>query len=83
YGTDKAEFSLEVRDTFQRCGLGTEILRRLIAIGRDEQLHCVCAVILPRNRGMLRICDKLGFHAHYRESDQLMHAELDLTGMGE
>ncbi|MBV8610858.1 MAG: GNAT family N-acetyltransferase, partial [Singulisphaera sp.] len=79
YGTDKAEFSLEVRDTFQRCGLGTEILRRLIAIGRDARLHCVCAVILPRNRGMLRICDRLGFHTHYRDSDQLMHAELDLT----
>ena len=83
YGTDKAEFSLEVRDTFQRCGLGTEILRRLIAIGRDEQLHCVCAVILPRNRGMLRICDKLGFHTHYGESDQLMHAELVLPDTGD
>ncbi len=83
YGTDKAEFSLEVRDTFQRCGLGTEILRRLIAIGRDEQLHCVCAVILPRNCGMLRICDKLGFHTHYGESDQLMHAELLLPDTGE
>ena len=83
YGTDKAEFSLEVRDTFQRCGLGTEILRRLIAIGRDEQLHCVCAVILPRNRGMLRICEKLGFHTHYGESDQLMHAELVLPDTGE
>ena len=38
YGTDEAEFSLEVRDGFQRRGLGTEILRRLVAIGRDEQI---------------------------------------------
>jgi acetyltransferase len=83
YGTDKAEFSLEVRDTFQRCGLGTEILRRLIAIGRDARLHCVCAVILPRNCGMLRTCDKLGFHTRYGEADQVMHAELLLPDTGE
>ena len=82
YGKDEAEFSLEVRDAFQRHGLGTEILRRLVAIGRDEQVHCISAVVLPQNRGMLRICDKLGFHTHYGESDRLVRAELILPDMG-
>ncbi|MBV8229526.1 MAG: bifunctional acetate--CoA ligase family protein/GNAT family N-acetyltransferase [Planctomycetaceae bacterium] len=61
YGIDEAEFSLEVRDAFQRRGLGTEILRRLVDVGRAEGIHCISAVILPQNGGMLRICEKLGF----------------------
>ena len=46
YGIDEAEFSLEVRDGFQRRGLGTEILRRLVAIGRDE------GIALPQRRDL-------------------------------
>ena len=68
YGKDEAEFSLEVRDAFQRHGLGTELLRRLVAIGRDEQMGCISAVVLPQNLGMLRICEKLGFHTDYAEA---------------
>ena len=53
YGNDEAEFSLEVRDAFQRHGLGTELLHRLIAIGRHEQLRWYGTVVLPQNLGML------------------------------
>jgi acetyltransferase len=77
YDTGEAEFSLLVQDEFQRCGLGTELLRRLIAIGRDEQPRCVIsAVILPKNCGMLRICEKLGFRTQQMKLDDLIHAEL-------
>ena len=82
YGKDEAEFSLEVRDAFQRHGLGTELLRRLVAIGRDEQIGCISAVVLPQNQGMLRICEKLGFHTDYVESDRLVHARLGLVDTG-
>ncbi len=79
YGKDEAEFSLEVRDAFQRHGLGTELLRRLVAIGRDEQIGCISAVVLPQNPGMLRICEKLGFHTDYVEADRLVRARLGLV----
>src|SRR5271165_3698445 len=82
YGKDEAEFSLEVRDAFQREGLGTELLHRLIAIGRHEQLGCISAVVLPENLGMLRICEKLGFHTYYAEADRLIHARLGLVDTG-
>ena len=82
YGKDEAEFSLEVRDAFQRHGLGTELLHRLIAIGRHEQLGCITAVVLPENLGMLRICEKLGFHTYYAEADRLIHARLGLVDTG-
>ncbi len=71
YGKDEAEFSLEVRDAFQRCGLGT-----------DEQMGCISAVVLPHNQGMLRICEKLGFHTDYAESDRLVRARLELVDTG-
>ena len=82
YDRDEAEFSLLVRDGFQRRGLGTELLRRLVAIGRDERLHRLTAVILPQNQGMLRICTKLGFHTHLVEPDYLMYSELILADSG-
>ena len=77
YDTGEAEFSLLVQDEFQRCGLGTELLRRLVAIGRDERPRCVIsAVILPRNLGMQRICEKLGFRTKQMSLEGLIHAEL-------
>ena len=79
---DHAEFALEISDAYQRHGLGSELLRRLIAIGRDERLHRITAVILPQNQGMLRICSRLGFHTDLVEPDHLMHSELILADSG-
>jgi acetyltransferase len=59
--TNTAEFALLITDMFQRCGLGTELLRRLLAVGRDEGIEQIVADILPENRGMLQICQRLGF----------------------
>jgi len=39
-------------------------------------------VVLPQNYGMLRICEKLGFHTYYAEADRVMHAELALAHSG-
>jgi acetyltransferase len=79
YNKDEAEFSLEVRDAFQRRGLGTELLCRLLAIGRDERIHYISAVVLPYNRGMLRVCEKLGFQTVFNDGDRLIYARLELT----
>ena len=84
YGTAEAELSLLVRDEFQRRGLGTAILRQLVAIGRDQQLHHIRAVVLAQNFGMLRICDKLGFRTYPAEDEDedLIQAELVLADSG-
>ena len=82
YNKDEAEFSLEVRDAFQRQGLGTELLSRLLAIGRDERIHYITAVVLPYNHGMLRVCEKLGFHTAFDEGDRLFYARLELSDTG-
>src|SRR5262249_54959354 len=60
-GTDDAEFALLISDQFQRRGLGTALLERLVKIARDEGIRRIVGSILPENLGMRRICKKLGF----------------------
>jgi acetyltransferase len=61
HGANEAEFAMLVADQYQKQGLGTELLRQLIQIGRDEALDAITAEILHENRPMQRVCEKLGF----------------------
>ncbi|MBD2127870.1 bifunctional acetate--CoA ligase family protein/GNAT family N-acetyltransferase [Microcoleus sp. ZQ-A2] len=61
HGRDEAEFSMLIGDRFQCKGLGTEFLRRLLEIGKDEKLQYITAEILSENRAMQHVCQKLGF----------------------
>jgi acetyltransferase len=56
-----AEFALLIADAWQRRGLGTELLRRIVDIARAERIPRVTATMLPDNTGMLRIAANLGF----------------------
>lgn len=78
HGTDEAEFSMLVADQFQRRGLGTELLRRLIQIGRDEKLDRITADILTDNMAMQRISQKLGFHMERILGEPMVKAIFDL-----
>ncbi len=62
YGTNDGEFALLVSDKYQQHGLGTELLRRLVEIGRQEGLDHIVADILTENTAMQRVAEKLGFH---------------------
>lgn len=69
HGTNDAEFSMLVSDRYQCQGLGTEILRRLIHVGRDEHVTQIMADILPDNRAMQHVCQKLDFQLQRVISD--------------
>ena len=58
-GTDHAEFTLVVSDPYQGLGLGTELLSRLLQVGRDENINRIFGDILPENIEM---------HAHLRKT---------------
>ncbi|ADO73267.1 bifunctional acetate--CoA ligase family protein/GNAT family N-acetyltransferase [Stigmatella aurantiaca] len=60
-GTGDGEFAMLISDRMQYQGLGTEILQRLVAIGREWGLERIVADILSRNTPMQRVCRKLGF----------------------
>ncbi|MBK7218668.1 MAG: bifunctional acetate--CoA ligase family protein/GNAT family N-acetyltransferase [Candidatus Promineofilum sp.] len=57
---EEAEFAMLVRDDFQRRGVGTQLLSHLLAFGKDEGIKRVVAYMLPENRGMIEISEKLG-----------------------
>jgi acetyltransferase len=60
-GTLDAEFAILISDAAQKQGLGTELLRRLVDIGRDWGMQRIVADILAGNRPMQTISRKLGF----------------------
>ena len=60
-GRNEAEFGMLVIDEYQGEGVGTELLRRLVEVGRDEGLDRITADILQQNRAMQRVCEKLDF----------------------
>jgi acetyltransferase len=75
-GTNDAEFAMLVIDEFQREGIGTELLRRLVQIGRDEGLDRITADILAQNRAMQHVSEKLGFEIVHSDdpADQMVKA---------
>lgn len=72
----EAEFAMLVRDDFQRRGVGTQLLQNLLAFGKDEGIERVVAWMLPANRGMIEISEKLGFTMS--REDEMVKAELAL-----
>jgi acetyltransferase len=78
-GTGDAEFALLISDKFQRRGLGTALVERLVGIARDEGIRRIVGVTLPENLGMRRLCEKLGFRLSHDTEDNLVRAEYLLT----
>jgi acetyltransferase len=78
HGTNDAEFAILVTDLYQNLGLGTELLTRLLEIGREEKVERVMAEILPENEGMKRVSQKLGFTLKLDRETRVVHAEIAL-----
>jgi acetyltransferase len=57
----EARVAVVVSDQCQRRGLGTELLRRIIHVARDEKLCRVMAETLPDNLAIRTIFKRLGF----------------------
>jgi len=75
----EAEFALVVSDVFQKHGLGSELLRRLLAIGRNEKLQRIVGYISSENTEMLRVARAAGFQTRRSPDDQtLVDAWIDL-----
>jgi acetyltransferase len=78
FGTNEAEVAVLVSDQWQGRGLGKELLARLLIIGRDEKLSKLTADILPDNRDVMRLCEKLGFTLTHPADDDVVRAEFPL-----
>jgi acetyltransferase len=76
--THTGEIAFVVSDSFQRQGIGSELLRRLHAAGLERKLRRLCAHILPSNAAMQRICLNAGMHLIGGFTDDEVTAEIDL-----
>ncbi len=77
HGKNEAEFGMLINDRYQGRGIGTELLRSLLVIGQAEGLDRISADILPENKGMQHLCQKLGFTV--QRSAREVWAYRDLT----
>ena len=77
HAANEAEFALVVVDPHQGAGLGKQLLRRLVHVAREEKIARIIGHILPSNRAMLHISDKLGFRRLHSEGDALVRVELN------
>ncbi|MER3493900.1 MAG: acetyl CoA synthetase subunit alpha [Mastigocladus sp. ERB_26_2] len=80
HGTSEAEFAILVSDRYQCQGLGTELLKRLLQVGCDEQLALISAEILTENSAMQRVCEKLGFRIYPTVDAAVVRAEIRVRG---
>ncbi len=77
---EEAEFALLVADPYQRQGIGTELLTRLIQVARYEGIRRLVGEVLSENEGMRRLCRRLGFQLLPSPEDPgLLRATLDLA----
>jgi len=58
---DGAEFAIAVADDFQRRGLGTRLVRELLAVAWRRGVRRLFGEIKSDNRGMLALATRLGF----------------------
>jgi acetyltransferase len=78
HGVNESEFAILVNDAWQHQGLGTELLRRLVAIGREEKVDCISADILPENHAMQALARKAGFRVAWDHASGECRAEMIL-----
>jgi len=78
HAVPEGEFAILVGDPWQGKGLGSELLRRLVQIGRDEGLELIWADMLASNYGMRRTAQSVGFKLIDEPGETTTRAELHL-----
>lgn len=63
------EFAVVVADAWQGSGIGSLLMDKLLYVARDRRIKAVFGLVLPRNRRMLALSEKFGFHIVDRDED--------------
>ena len=58
---ERAEYALIVRGDLTGMGLGTMLLKKLLAYAKARGIREVYGPVLSENRRMLQLCDEFGF----------------------
>ena len=75
----RCEFAIAIADGWQRRGLGSQLMRALMAAARAAGIRVMHGDVLASNHHMLHFTAGLGFHARFDENDpRQMRVEIDL-----
>jgi acetyltransferase len=75
---NEAELAVLVTDEYQGRGLGTELLRRLVQVAREQKLDRTVAEMLRDNIVMQGVLKKLGFHLKLFDDPRSVRAVFEL-----
>ncbi|MCL5950109.1 MAG: bifunctional acetate--CoA ligase family protein/GNAT family N-acetyltransferase [Chloroflexi bacterium] len=78
YGVNEAQLTMLVSDHYQGRGLGAELLRQLLRVGREEKLARITAIISTDNHAMQEMCAKNGFQLSPTSDAPLVEASINL-----
>jgi acetyltransferase len=76
---EEARFTMLISDHYQGQGLGKELLNRIIAIGRNENIARIIALMAPENEAMKKLCRSAGFSSFEVDSENgMLKAQIEL-----
>ncbi len=78
HGMDEARFSVLVSDLYQGLGVGKELMKQVIEVGKQEKLCRIHAEVTVENQAMQHILKELGFELNPTDEPHLLKAELNL-----
>ncbi len=75
-GPGKAEVAFSVIDAYQKMGLGTALMGRIAAIGREAGLKELVAEVLSDNTAMLKVFERSGLAMTTKREGTVVHVSL-------
>ena len=81
-GTDRAEYAALVEDRLQGRGLGLGLTHALIQAARERGVKNFEALVLPENRGMIRLLSALDLPERVRREEGAKHYSINLLPEG-
>ena len=78
HGTNEARLTVLVGDPYQGIGLGSELVRRAVAVAKNEKLSRLISTLTADNQVMLHVFEKLGFTIEPSSEENLVLATLKL-----
>lgn len=75
---ENAEYAVMVRSDIKGRGLGRILMEKMIEYCRNKGTQTFVGQVLPNNRRMLTLCEKLGFSRKYLEDEEVFEVTLPL-----
>jgi acetyltransferase len=78
FGMNKGEFAMVISDKYQKQGLGTQLLQKIVQVARAEKLDALAADMLAENEELKQLCQKAGFKLASKAGAPVVRAEMTL-----